>query len=65
MTAERAIEIARGVAEAREWDWLGPVRAEITAEGWEVRSNADALGTNVVVLVDASGSVKRAAFLAR
>lgn len=73
ISEEEAIEIARRVAAEKGWRWQAPVRAHRTrawifvgrAE-WEVRTNADMRGTNVLVVVDAQdGTVLRAAYLPR
>jgi hypothetical protein len=72
MTAEQAITRAQTLARERDWLWLPPVRAVrrraffIGPARWEVRSNADMIGSNVrVVIDDATGTVLTQAFLPR
>jgi hypothetical protein len=68
-----AIEIARRVAAEKGWQWRLPVKADRTGPfffsgraEWEVRTNANMRGTNVLVVVDAQdGTVLRAAYLPR
>ena len=73
ISEQEAIEIARRVAAEKGWRWREPVKARRTrtwifigrAE-WEVRTNAEMRGTNVLVVVDAQdGTVVRAAYLPR
>ncbi len=59
MTREQAIAIARRVADERGWPWTDPIHAKrrggwlvFGRRRWEVRSNADMIGTNVYIVVD-------------
>jgi len=73
LTADDAERIARGLAESRGWTWLEPVRVARRRRflffgrvTFEVRSNADRIGANAVVEIDAeSGDMRRSAFIAR
>jgi len=71
MTREEAIEIAKKTAEANGWPWSEPVQAIKRGffpfkQSWEVLSNADRRGANVLVEIDErSGSIRRSAFLPR
>lgn len=68
-----AIRHARDLARERGWEWREPLRVSryrpyvfFGRLCYEVRSNADSLGCNVRVVVDAEdGSVKDASWLPR
>lgn len=73
LTPADAERIAREHAESRGWTWLEPVRVTRRRRfvffgrvTFEVRSNADRIGANAVVEIDAeSGGVRRSAYLPR
>ena len=71
MTQAEAIDIARNHASEQGWPWKQPVRCKghggwFKARCWEVRSNSDARGCNVVVVIDeATKAVTNANFLPR
>jgi hypothetical protein len=73
MEREKAIEIAQSEATAKGWQWIGEVEAACARKWWlfgpkqwSVRSNAQARGINVYVLIDdASGEVLRAGLCPR
>lgn len=73
LTPPEAERIARELAESRGWTWLEPVRVTQRRRfvffgrmTFEVRSNADRIGANAVVEVDAeSAAVRRSAYIAR
>lgn len=68
-----AIARARAVAAERGWRWEAPIKARrsrtwwpLGRRTWEVRTNAERIGCNVVVVLDAAnGRVVRAAWLPR
>ncbi|MBP9205320.1 MAG: hypothetical protein KBG28_15225 [Kofleriaceae bacterium] len=68
-----AIAGARAVAAERGWRWEAPVKARrsrtwwpLGRRTWEVRTNAEHIGCNVLVVLDAAtGRVVRAAWLPR
>lgn len=71
MTETQAIEIAREYAAAHNWPWEEPIkcgrrRVWFASPCWDVRSNADSRGRNVVIVVDEkSKSVSSGRFLLR
>lgn len=71
VTEDEAIQIAKQTAEVQGWPWVGEVLIdrEQLAEGhyaWTIKSNAGALGRNVLVTVDAKdGSVLNRRFWPR
>jgi hypothetical protein len=72
MTAEEVLARAREAALRSVWLWTEPVRQRryrrwlVGPVTWEVVSNAERRGGNVVVVLDdATGTVQRKAFLPR
>lgn len=66
MTDDDAIAIAKRVAAERGWRWEGRVKvSRKLLGGYEVRTNADMLGSNVRVELDRDGNVTTAAWLPR
>jgi hypothetical protein len=67
----RLLEAGRAEAEARGWPWLDPVEIGLTraspgARQWTLRSNANARGRNVrVVVAEPDFRVVEAGFLPR
>jgi hypothetical protein len=59
LTKEQAIVIAEAAARENGWAWLQPVAARLRrtmvlfgALRWEIRSNAESIGGNVLVVID-------------
>lgn len=73
MEREKAIEIAASEAGVKGWHWTGKVEATCAKKWllfgpkqWSVRSNAQARGVNVYVLIDdASGKILKSGFCSR
>lgn len=71
MTSIEAVEIAREYAVTQNWPWKEPVKCSkrggwFTSASWEVRSNADSRGSNVLIIVDeTSKSVSSGKFFPR
>jgi hypothetical protein len=66
ISQEEAVRVARAECERQAWPWSEPV---VTHEGvayWHFRTNADSLGGNVNVFIDArTGAVQKSAFARR
>jgi hypothetical protein len=73
MKREKAIEIAQAEAIAKSWQWIGKVEATCARKWllfgpkqWSIRSNAQARGVNVYVLIDdASERILKSGFCPR
>lgn len=71
MTADEAIEIARSYSSEQGWPWQPPVTCKkrggwLSSSRWEVRSNSEMRGCNVLIVVDdATERVTRANLLPR
>jgi hypothetical protein len=73
VTADEALDVARAVAAAEGWPWQEPVAVRrqkswifFGSASWEVRTNAESLGSNVRIVIDeATGQVTDKHFLPR
>lgn len=64
-SAAWAREIAQRICRENNWPFLEPVRLRKGWFTWTILTNADAIGTNVVVTVKPDGKIIKVNFRAR
>lgn len=66
LTREQASEIAHAECERNSWPWQEPVRvSRRLLGGYEVMTNASAIGGNVFVRINRAGEVTSSGFARR
>ena len=63
---EEAIKLGASLARAEGWPWIGVVQILRDGENIRVKSNAKAIGCNVLVVLDGTtGAVQKKSFMPR
>gem|GEM_PF-4930025 len=66
ISAEQAVLIARQACETRGWAWRGTIRVWSRWGKWVVRTNAQARGANVEIVINQqTGTVVNASYAPR
>jgi hypothetical protein len=66
LTSGEAMNLAIGECRRRGWAWGEPVHVKAGINFWEFLTNADYIGGNVIIRIDATtGAVRKAVFYSR
>jgi len=73
MTRDEALQIARAIAEEKDWSWLEPAEARASRRflifgkrTWHIYTNAECLGCNISIGIDdETGAILYLGFLRR